>query len=252
MPLEVQTHEAQTKLADFCRSNVYQPIPGIIESRIDTYRSLVFNTVEDTLRRAYPITARALGSDRWSAFVNAFFSQYRSTSPELWRMPYGLYRFAQQSRWAERVSWPFLYDLLLFEWIEIEVYMMPDGDVPAIREMGDMWQERLVINPDHKLLKLSYPVFSVPPEAIVPEAKGEYFLLCFRHRESLDVHFIEISPEFERFFSLVAHGTITAKTAHARLLKDNRFDSKDKFLIPRIRGFLEALRREGMIHGWQA
>ena len=42
---------------------------------------------------------------------------------------------------------PYLEDLLYFEWMEIEVHTMPDKPYPDYQSRGNIFMDRLALNP---------------------------------------------------------------------------------------------------------
>jgi len=215
MQPERQFQKYQELLADYCRTDQYHELPGVTsEERVRTYRRLIFNGFDDTLRKAYPITFKVLGEKEFSVLVNKFCSEFPSGSPQLWKMPHDLLQFVEQSRYSLD-RFPYLRDLLEFEWVEIEVQMMPDlnksGDIAKVNlPVQDVLRERLVVNLEHKVVELTYPVFRLPLEQIKkiegdPKLHaGNYFLLTFRDPLTDKVHYTELSS-----FSLLALDALT-------------------------------------------
>ncbi|MCB0346010.1 MAG: putative DNA-binding domain-containing protein [Bdellovibrionales bacterium] len=193
MPLSEETRKFQTSLADYCRDNTYREVPGVNSDRAKQYRRLVFNGVKSALNSAYPIAKETLGKERWDEFVTEFFARYPSSSPQLWKMPRGLYEFAVESRYAEMMGLPYLNDLLLFEWIEIEMFMRPDSEIAPYRACQDVLNEHLVLNPDFQVVQLSYPVFKLKGADLL-DKRGNYFLLVYRSASTQKVWFSELSP----------------------------------------------------------
>jgi hypothetical protein len=179
----------QRAFSDYCRTGDFTTLPVYSEERAKVYHSLISNGIEDALSRAYPLTIKVLGQAEWSALVKKFQATEALPSPQLWKMPYSLIPYAEREGLSRKFNRPYLSDLLLFEWIEIEVQMMPDllPTYLAPTEQNQIW-----INPEHQLLKFSYPVFRTIEEPEVL-ANGEYSVLCYREPESGEVHFVELS-----------------------------------------------------------
>ncbi len=202
MRLEKGTADAIKKFAATCRTGEYEEdIPGVSSERAGVYRNLIFDGVEDTLRKAYPITFALLSlkpgknskyKNLWEELTNRFFSGHESSSPELWRMPYFLYEFARQCSFAEYCGIPFVEDLLYFEWIEIEVHMMEDLPIPFFVAEGNPRKDKWAATPEFRIIQLTYPVHRA--EHFGDCSPGNYFVLCFRNLHSKEVHFCELSP----------------------------------------------------------
>lgn len=193
MPLSDETSRMQRALADYCRDADFRPLPGVRQERASHYRRLVFGGVKTTLRNAYPIAYQTLGREAWEQLVETFFAEYACDSPQLWKMPRGLYDYVRETGYAAKIGCPYLNDLLLFEWTEIEVFMMEDKTHPAVSPISDLLNEPLVINREHRILKLSYPVFRLKGEELL-NAKGSYLLVAYRNPSTMKVWFSELTP----------------------------------------------------------
>jgi hypothetical protein len=63
-------------------------------------------------------------------------------------------------------QFPFLLELLQFEWLEIEVFMMEDADIPRFVPESTSKQKILVGNPEIKILGLQYPIHTKKPRIL--------------------------------------------------------------------------------------
>lgn len=247
MQLEKRTFYYQAALARYCRTSNFTSIPGCLEERAATYRSLVFSGVFDALSRAYPIARHTLGEESWDALITNFFSRHPCASPSLWRMPHELLLFVDSCIDPHRESSheelpPWLPDLLLFEWIEIEVHMMPDGDLAQVSPEGDALTGRMVLNPDSKLLALEYPVFRAKGEELVT-LKGQYNLICFRDEEGV-VRFIELAGIFLSIVQLLQRSPQTVAELFENL------DSDTLPPLEEIQNFFSAAFSQGLLVGF--
>lgn len=200
----------QSDLASYCRTGNYVSIPGVKEKNVVQYRRLVHNVVEDTLQSAYPLTYELLTPKEWKSLVSRFFKEHACSSPQVWYMPKELHEFIASKPSNLTKKYPFLVELLWFEWLEVELYMMEDVHVEHIRE-GDFAKERLVLNPEHHLQYFSFPVHLKNAKLITLSDKGHYFLVVHRHPESGTVSFTDLSPAFVRMIELLEERAMTIK-----------------------------------------
>ncbi len=192
MPLAESTHAAQSGLASYCRTGHLPPIQGIHPENITEYRRLVINVVMDILANAYPLTRQLLTENEWDSVVEKFFANHPCQSPQVWLMPGEFRSFLMETTDPLLARYPQLEDLLLFEWTETELYMMED--IPAKADMsGDILFSRLVINPEHRLLRFSYPVHRKKPVSISATDHQDYYVVAHRNGEG-DVLFTDLSP----------------------------------------------------------
>ncbi len=189
----LKTHQYQRNLASYCRTGEYVSIPGVNEKHIKQYRRLVYNVVYDTLENAYPLTKSLLTTEEWDGLVQDFFSSNNCSSPQIWRMPKELFLYVENSGEKLTDKYPFLIELLHFEWLEIEIYMMEDEDLLEYRKEGDLAKDALYLNPELQILGLSYPVHIKSAKLITPEDVGQYFVVIHRHSKTGKVVFTEIN-----------------------------------------------------------
>ncbi len=187
-----ETIDIQTKLGNYTRTGILPEIPGIHTNHVKQYRRLVFNVIKNNIFQAFPIAAKIIGKEQFTNMIDEFFRLHDAQTSQVWLLPGEFYEFAITNDWNEKHSFPWLTDLLLFEWIEIKVHTMPNGPRPNTQLAGHIFSSQLVINPDFELINLSYPVHILPVKEAVHK-KGVYYLLIYRNPESGKVHFINLS-----------------------------------------------------------
>lgn len=190
----IKTFEQQSKLANFCRTGNYETLERVNEKNVSQYRRLVFNVVEDMLQTAYPLTFELLTSDEWLHVTKEFFSNHACSSPQVWNMPKEFYEYLSVNKNHVLIKkYPFLLELIWFEWLEVEMYMMEDKTV-SYSANGDFEKDLLVINPEVHLQYFNYPVHLKNAKQISGNDKGHYFLSLHRHPENSEVIFTSLSP----------------------------------------------------------
>lgn len=197
MFLDQNTNSAQSALANYCRTGNLQDIPGVDHQKVVHYRRLVYNIIDDSLASAYPLTRNLLIRKEWDELVNEFFTHHPCHSPQVWTMPKELYEYVLEVKHPLLVKYPFLQELLWMEWLEIEIYMMEDRHV-QYQERDIFGNGKLVINPEHRLITLGYPVHLKPASRILPEDRGNYYLSMHRDPGNGKVHFTDLSAFFSR------------------------------------------------------
>lgn len=189
------TRHYQSALATYCRTGIYHPIPGVRQSHLNHYRRLVYNVVDDILQSAYPLTYNFLSSMEWDDLVHEFLSSHPCQSPQVWHMPKELYEYVVKEGDSLLLKYPFLPELLYFEWLEVELFMMEDKKGNYTAE-GDLNTGPLVLNPEHILLHFQYPVHLKKAKHIISTDKGDYYVVMFRHPYSGEIQFMDLSPAF--------------------------------------------------------
>lgn len=241
-----ETKEIQSQLADYCRTGELCDIEGAVTDRLHNYRRLVSNIIEDALQTAYPITYNVLGDEEWNDLVYDFIKIHKPSNPQLWKMPFDLYDFVQQSEYHIKINKPYLLDLLLFEWLEIQVHVMADLEIALSKPFNGDVSNKIVVNPHFEVLKLEYPVFKVKGDDNIAQ-KGNYIVLVYRMMDSGSVQFIEFSPFLYAIFLRLSTG-YTITDSLNEVLSENNIPFEESMLT-KISGFISSLQEKGLVLG---
>lgn len=192
MKLKPETIEIQEKLADYCKTGKLENIPGLTKNRIYHYKRLTNNVVINTLEQAFPIAEEILTDSEWNGLVMDFIARNDSQTPQIWKLPYEFYEFVMKNNYQDTLKKPWLNDLLYFEWIEIEIHTMPDLPITKYLEKEISPSDILIFNPEHKIIKLNYPVHLYSVELAL-DKKANYFVLVFREQDTGNVRFMDLT-----------------------------------------------------------
>lgn len=218
MLLPDTTFTQQSKLAAYCRTGKWQSIPGINRDNVSHYRRLVYNIVDDMLQNAYPLTHELVSDKEWKKAVGDFLSHHPCQSPQVWYMPKEFYQYLSDAQHPLLTKYVFLKELLYFEWIEVELFMMEDK--PADYDAsGDVLFSRLVINPEHRLLSFQYPVHSKNASYLTLSDKGNYFVIAHRNREG-EIIFTNSSAALIRMIEYLAETAMSVKELFTAFRKE--------------------------------
>ena len=69
---------------------------------------------------------------------------------------------------------------------------MDDMPYPDFTTEGDLLNDKLALNPEHKLVKLNWPVHTTAPNEIAGK-QGDYFLFIDREKNSGNIQFMDVS-----------------------------------------------------------
>lgn len=238
-----KTKALQSAFSTYCRTGETTDLPVVSTERLGHYRRLVFNVVKNTLTQAFPIASKMLGEKEWGNLVYRFFAEHQCQHSQVWRMPRELIDFINEVDYHIGIELPHLPELLLLEWLEIEVHTMPDVSVSAYNpKVGDLMNEPLRITPYYRLTQFEYPVHKAH-QLNPAEHAGAYFLLLFRDDETGKVHFTQIQPLFAALLDTLIQnpGTTATEVLEAILeIPDSLSQPKDRDL-PQISRELQAL-----------
>jgi hypothetical protein len=207
MLLKKETHNIQSKLAEYCKTGLDVTIEGAKQDRLHHYRRLTYNIIKGSLATAYPIAVKTLSPKEWTKMVDDYYANHKMQTPLVWKMPFEFYEYCVEQKYSEKYNRPYLDELLYLEWIEIELHTMEDMAIPIYKEEGDILHDKLIVTPEHELLAFEYPVHKFKGDELINN-KGNYFVLIFRKHDSGAVRFINLSA----FFALTLQSIIDEQT----------------------------------------
>jgi uncharacterized protein len=249
MKLLDETRTAQHSLATYCRTGEQVQIPGVKQNRLHHYRRLVRNVINNTLEQAYPITLDILTQKEWDNLVDDFLVSHNAQTPQVWKLPNEFYDFVRDNAYHKKLKRPYLNDLLHFEWIEIEIHTMPDEEISAYTESGDMLQDQLVFTPEFRIIQLEYPVHLMTAHESVKN-KGNFYLLVFREKNTGNVNFLNLSVLLVYLIEQMHHEKKTLNEILPDLQNlfgiTNKEEAKNK-----IKQFLNLLYQQKFLMGYK-
>ncbi|RMA97815.1 HvfC/BufC N-terminal domain-containing protein [Hydrogenothermus marinus] len=174
----------------FYKSIIYgENLLNLPENRLSIYQSLVYNNIEDSCAKAFPLTKKIL-EDKWEKLISDFLKNHKFKSPYLWEVPKEFISFLKNKGIFEEKS--FLYELMLYEWLEIEIF---NEDIPSVnREFN--WYEKYNFSKTSKLLNFKYPIHKISEIDIkkIEDLKADYFLIIFQNPDTYEIEYLEITP----------------------------------------------------------
>lgn len=188
-----KTYNAEKNLTTWCRTGNPVELNVSRQDGLKQYRRLFRNNFNNTLIQAFPIANEILSKPQWEELVDTFFASKDIKDGRLWLMPRNFYEFVVENDYADKFDKPWLNDLLLFEWIEIEVHTMDDVNKEPYLKKGDLMTDVIEINPEFRLIQLEYPVHLYAAEK-ANDKKGSWFLLTYRDPETFFVRFSNLHP----------------------------------------------------------
>ncbi len=249
MNLLQETKDIQYQMAAFCRTGEFRELPGLTPNRFHHYRRLVYNVILDNLESAFPIAYEYIENDKWQKMVFEFFSRHKCQSYQVWQIAGEFCEYAISENFAIKFRIPYLHDLLRFEWEEMAIYNMEDLLPDHSVSEGDPLKDYMILNHEHQLLQLEYPVHMVSPlEAL--EKKGNYFVLLYREPASGKIQFIDLSA----WYALVVEQLVSQELTLKELLDEapKLFGDIDRErLMETTLTFIEELRTRNFILGFK-
>jgi hypothetical protein len=242
--LKKRTKEIQTQFASYCRHKSDELPDGVNELRINKYRSLCDNIIDDTLSQTYPIAKFLLDENQWNTIMDSFIKSHPFSNPQLWKMPKELILFLEDPKQSELLFKPYLIDLLIFEWKEVEIHTMKDVKITfdASKELID---QLLVFNPYLEILHLNYAVHDIKKETGTVEKKATKLIV---YRDNND------NVQYKEINLLTAHLISSLQEQNVSLKKmiesdDSIQENQMGQVIEQSVNLLKHLKDEGIILG---
>lgn len=173
---------------------------GVI-NKIKIYRDLVNHSLRGVVTSIYPLTKYILKKD-WSRLVNKYLEVYPHSSPILNRVAKDFPKYL--SKQESIVSkYPFVYELALYEWLELEVY---EKENVLVND-----RKKPCLNPIHVICPFQYPIHKVierikDDKLVTKIDKKHTNILIYRDPKTLKVRFFELEPGALAYVKLLKSG----------------------------------------------
>lgn len=215
---KTSTFQLQSALGQYCKTGENPPHSSI-DQHITHYHRLVQNVMADALERPFPITIQWIGRENWQLAVQYFIENHNCTEPQIWKLPFEFLQYYQQHPFPfDAEKFQALTELMHFEWLEVEVFMMDDEPIPSFQAEGNINAAIFVPNPEIRILGMAYPFHLKAPELMTDADKGAHFVTVHRNINTKKVHFNDLSYPFVEML-LATHE------------KDCRFDDLQHLLL---------------------
>jgi hypothetical protein len=153
-------------------------LTDVASQRMQIYRELFFNNIENTLSNAFPVLHQVLPATDWQMLCEDFFSMHQCHTPHLSHLPAEFIDFAKTQTHIATPDW--LIELAEWEWSELELFLAQDIDIK--NTMGDNPIQGVpVVSPLLRLHQCRYPVHQIGTQ-FIPDAPSEqlWYLLAWR------------------------------------------------------------------------
>lgn len=151
--------------AKYLKDHNYEELLTVPRERIALYQNLLLGTVQDATANIYPY-CKLLLEDKWLELIERYRRLYPNKSFQLYKSAekFSLFLSEEEDLLEKH---PFIADLALYEWMEVEVGSLPDliiteeleksfpQDSNDLVNMSPFW------NPVHRYLILNYPIAAI-------------------------------------------------------------------------------------------
>lgn len=128
MPLDFQ--HTQAEFCAWLRQPTADAPLGVERLRMQTYHELLFNNVASFIDSVYPVAASYLPAEQWQALKQQFFQHGEASSPFYYDIALHFRDYlekglVEQTEHAVLTEYPWLRELLHYEWMELHVDIDP-------------------------------------------------------------------------------------------------------------------------------
>lgn len=226
--------------------------PGGIEPRrLRVYAELFYNNVQGFLATAFPVLRRITPDQRWHAMVRDFFARHQSHEPLFHRIAHEFLRYLERERRGRgaRGDFPFLRELVHYEWVELALSVAPDDlATVAADPAGDLLARVPVLSPLAWPLTYAFPVHRISPE-FLPARPGAAptHLVVWRDRRD-DVRFMEANAVTARLLELMRRRPAPGRVLLTRIARELRHPQPG-VVVEQGAAILEDLRARDIVLG---
>ena len=207
--------EIQKKFAEACRTGKLDDL-NVDKERLQLYTEIIAINVEDALVNAFPILNTILPEEVWEKVVRDFMKE-KLTTPYLWQLPEEFMEYILKSKWKNALDIPFLEDLLMYEWLELELFYRNEVEDEKVFN----WNQSFDLNTNVEIINFKYPVHKInlyDYDEMVG-LKGSYPLILYRNLETNEIEYIEITPFLYEVIGLIIQGKTPLEAVEEIALK---------------------------------
>jgi len=155
---------------------------------IQIYKDMVHYRFIEVIENIFPIFCADISKKRLNRLVFKFI-QSNPRTPYVWQMPYEFREFVLKNGLLDDM--PYASNLLLFEWIEVELFM---SDYKKQEVCKFSWDSKFALNGSARLYEFDYSVYKKRHKK-----RGKFNLIVYYDFDDHEVHFQEIT-EFMYIF----------------------------------------------------
>ena len=196
--------QLQYQFAAHLRDPVANPPPeGLEDRRLQIYRDLFFNNIENLLGSQFPVLKRLKG-ESWKPLIRRFYAEHESHTPLFPEIAREFMRYLEDRSDRGESDWPFIHELAHYEWVELAVLIdEADTDTLDCDPEGDVVLAAPVFSPVAWLLNYRFPVQRIREDFMPTETPEQpTFLVVARDRKG-QVSFTELNALSFKLLELV-------------------------------------------------
>ncbi len=227
------------------------PAPADIEDRrMQIYRDLLYNNVEDFLANIFPVLRKITPDKQWHELMRDYFKKHQARTPLFPKMSQEFLQYLENEREVGDSDFPFAKELAHYEWLELAIAIdSRDIDLQGIDTNGDLLAGLPVLSPLAWPFAYRYPVHKISPDFLPKEAPAQAsYLVVYRDRDD-EVGFLELNPVSAK---LIEYLQADKSVSGLQMLQDIAIEIQHpdaQVVIDGGREILESMRDKDIILG---
>jgi len=172
------------------------PAPaGIEDRRMQIYRRLFFNNIENMLATGFPVIRRILAKQDWLHLARRFYAEHASHTPLFTEIGREFQRYLQARAERGEPDLPFLVELAHYEWVELAL-SLDEHEIDAVPHdpAGDVVLAAPVVSPLLRMQVYRFPVQRISTSFQPRHAPETPTCLVVCRRRDDEIMFTELTP----------------------------------------------------------
>ncbi len=178
---------------------------NIEDRRMNIYKNLFYNNVEDFMSTTYPVLCEILGEQRWHTLIRDYFANHKAHTPLFPEMPREFLVYLEEERQPQKNDLPFMLELAHYEWVELALSISElTNDTSQLSEQANFLNEVPVLSNLAWLLSYTFPVHQISND-YQPEQPDEQptHIVASRLEDDAQISFTEVNPVIARLLQLI-------------------------------------------------
>lgn len=194
--------ETQLAFAKHLRAPALYPAPAEVdERRVDIYRELIYNNIENFIANVFPVIRSILTDQHWHGMMRDFIHRHKCQTPYFLEISEEFLQYLVQERGVHEGDPVFLLELAHYEWIELALDVSEDNLAEQQCLPIDLMAARPVFSSLAVNLAYQYPVYKIAPN-FQPQLPEPTQLIVYRNRTD-KVCFVVANTLTQRLLSLL-------------------------------------------------
>lgn len=242
----------QRRFTAHLRDPKLPPPSGIEDRRMKVYRDLIYNNVEQFLRKGFPVLHSLMAVPEWHAMVRDFLRLHRCKSPFFHDISLAFVEWMQQQAEIDQPR-PFAAELAHYEWVELALAISDQNvEQEQVDANGDLAESPPAVSPLAWCLHYRFPVHRIGPD-FQPQAAedGPWHFVVFRDRSD-QVRFLQSNPLTHALLETLRQTRLPGRAVLAELAEALGQGEVEAWQASGL-AILQRLRAQGVILGtWLA